>query len=76
VHRSCREKLLHRSDRSWHSVSSIQKLKILRCGRGAALSKGKSRLVEGDMTRDDHPVRGEIKAAVPFMVSGISQEDT
>jgi len=76
VTRSCREKLLHRSDRSWHSVSSIQKLKILWCGRGAALSKGKSRLVEGDMTRDDHPVRGEIKAAVPFMVSGISQEDT
>ena len=67
---------MHRSDRSWHSVGSIQKLKIRRCGRVAALSKGKSRLVEGDMTRDDHSVRGEIKAAVPFMVSGVSQEDT
>ena len=67
---------MHRSNRSWHRVSSIQKLKIRRCGRGAALSKGKSRLVEGDMTRYDHPVRGEIKAAVPFVVSRISQEDT
>jgi len=65
-----------KNSRSAGVEEDIQKLKIRRCGRGPALSKGKSRLVEGDMTRDDHPVRGEIKAAVPFMVSGISQEDT
>jgi len=28
------------------------------------------------VTRDDHSVRGEIKTAVPFVVSGVSQEDT
>ena len=37
-------------------------------------TKGKAN--SSKVMRDDHSVRGEIKAAVPFMVSRISQEDT
>jgi hypothetical protein len=36
------------------------------------LSEGKSRFIEDDVPRDDDSVGGEVKAAVPFMMSGIA----
>ena len=40
------------------------------------LSKGKTGFVEDDMPRDDDLVGGKIKAAITFVVSRISKEDT
>jgi len=37
-----------------------------------ALSKGKGRFIEDDVPGDDDSIGGEVKAAVPFVISGIA----
>lgn len=40
------------------------------------VGKGKSRLVEDDMTRNDNTVGSEIEAPVAFVIGGVADEDT
>jgi len=37
-----------------------------------ALSKGKGRFIEDGVPGDDNSIGGEVKAAVPFVMSGIA----
>jgi len=37
-----------------------------------ALSKGKGRFIEDDVPGDDDSIGGEVKVAVPFVMSGIA----
>jgi hypothetical protein len=37
-----------------------------------SLSKGKGRFIEDDVPGDDDSIGGEVKAAVPFMMSGVA----
>ena len=69
-----REKLMCRSNRSWHIVNDIQRLKIYRRWR-TALSKGKGQLIKDNMTRDDDSIGDKIKTAVSLMMSRIAKED-
>jgi hypothetical protein len=37
--------------------------------------KGEDKLIEHHMARDEDPTRGEVVAAVPLVVWGVSEED-
>jgi len=67
---------VRRSNRNGHNISSIQKLKVRVLARAITLSERKGSFIKDDMPRDDDSIRGEIKAAVSFVVSGIANEDT
>jgi hypothetical protein len=65
---------VHRSDRREHRVSNIviEELEVRWSTRTMALSKGEGRFIEDDVPGDDDSICGEVKAAVPFVMSGIA----
>jgi hypothetical protein len=73
---SCRER--QRGTNGWQLTASvsIQKIKARDSPRSGCLGKGKFRLVECDMMRDDNPIASQIKASVPFVMSGVSKKNT
>ena len=64
------------SNRNKHNISSIKKFECLGRARAIALNKGNNNFIKDNVPRDDDSVRGEIKVAVSFMISGVSQKDT
>lgn len=63
-----------RSNGEWHNFSGIQKIKGRRTAGAIALSKRKGSFIEDDMSRDDHSIRGHVKAAVSFVMRGIAEK--
>jgi hypothetical protein len=65
---------VHRPNRGECTVSRIvlKELKFRWNARTVALDKGKGGFIEDDMPRDDDSVGREVKAAVPFVMSGVS----
>jgi hypothetical protein len=50
----------------------LKELKIRWNARTMALDKGKGSFIEDDVPRDDDSVGREVKAAVPFVMSGVT----
>jgi hypothetical protein len=65
---------MQRPNRSGHIISSIivKELKVCRSSRTMALSKRESRFIKDDVPGDDDSIGGEVKAAVPFVMSRIA----
>ena len=72
---TCRQKLVRRSNRNGHTVSSFKKLEVRWNARTIALSKRKGIFIEDDMPGDDDSVGREIKAAVSFVMSRVAKEN-
>jgi hypothetical protein len=73
---SCRERQWGAN--GWQLTASvgIQKIRVRDSPGSGCLGKGKFRLVECDMTRDDNQIASQIKALVPFVMSGVSKKNT
>ena len=67
---------MRQSNRSRHNISSIKELKLASGSRAIARSESKCSFIKDDMPGNNDSVRGEVKAAVSFVMSRITQEDT